>query len=34
VPDDFSVIDIDEHPRAVLGDLTTVGQPVRDQGDA
>jgi LacI family transcriptional regulator, repressor for deo operon, udp, cdd, tsx, nupC, and nupG len=32
VPDDVSVIGIDDHPLAELVDLTTVRQPVREQG--
>ncbi|WP_111647323.1 LacI family DNA-binding transcriptional regulator [Actinoplanes lutulentus] len=32
VPEDISVIGIDDHPLAELTDLTTVAQPVRDQG--
>ncbi|WP_426119572.1 LacI family DNA-binding transcriptional regulator [Kocuria sp. LHG3120] len=32
VPEDISVIGIDDHPLAELVDLTTVRQPVRDQG--
>ncbi|MFC5136926.1 LacI family DNA-binding transcriptional regulator [Actinomycetospora rhizophila] len=32
VPEDLSVIGIDDHPLAALTDLTTVAQPVRDQG--
>jgi LacI family repressor for deo operon, udp, cdd, tsx, nupC, and nupG len=32
VPEDVSVIGIDDHPLAELVDLTTVRQPVRDQG--
>jgi DNA-binding LacI/PurR family transcriptional regulator len=32
VPEDISVIGIDDHPVAELVDLTTVRQPVRDQG--
>lgn len=32
VPEDISVIGIDDHPLAELTDLTTVRQPVRDQG--
>jgi DNA-binding LacI/PurR family transcriptional regulator len=32
VPEDISVIGIDDHPLAELTDLTTVGQPVRQQG--
>lgn len=34
VPDDISVIGIDDHPLAELTDLTTVRQPVREQGEA
>jgi LacI family repressor for deo operon, udp, cdd, tsx, nupC, and nupG len=32
VPQDMSVIGIDDHPLADLADLTTVGQPAREQG--
>ncbi|HEY5855116.1 MAG TPA: substrate-binding domain-containing protein, partial [Aldersonia sp.] len=32
VPEDVSVIGIDDHPLAELTDLTTVRQPVREQG--
>lgn len=32
VPDDVSVIGVDDHPAAALVDLTTVAQPVREQG--
>jgi LacI family transcriptional regulator, repressor for deo operon, udp, cdd, tsx, nupC, and nupG len=32
VPEDVSVIGIDDHPLAALTDLTTVAQPVREQG--
>jgi DNA-binding LacI/PurR family transcriptional regulator len=32
IPEDVSVIGIDDHPLAELTDLTTVGQPVREQG--
>jgi DNA-binding LacI/PurR family transcriptional regulator len=32
VPEDVSVVGIDDHPLAELADLTTVAQPVRDQG--
>jgi DNA-binding LacI/PurR family transcriptional regulator len=32
VPEDISVVGIDDHPLAELVDLTTVRQPVRDQG--
>jgi DNA-binding LacI/PurR family transcriptional regulator len=32
VPDDISVVGIDDHPLAELMDLTTVAQPVREQG--
>jgi LacI family transcriptional regulator, repressor for deo operon, udp, cdd, tsx, nupC, and nupG len=32
VPEDISVIGIDDHPLAELADLTTVSQPVRQQG--
>jgi DNA-binding LacI/PurR family transcriptional regulator len=34
VPEDISVIGIDDHPLAELTDLTTVAQPVREQGEA
>lgn len=33
VPGDVSVIGIDDHPAAVLADLTTVAQPARAQGE-
>jgi LacI family transcriptional regulator, repressor for deo operon, udp, cdd, tsx, nupC, and nupG len=33
VPQDVSVIGIDDHPLAELTDLSTVGQPVREQGE-
>src|SRR4029077_13241345 len=32
IPEDISVIGIDNHPLAELTDLTTVSQPVRQQG--
>ena len=32
IPDDISIIGIDDHPVAAMVDLTTVRQPVRDQG--
>ncbi|MHC1558162.1 LacI family DNA-binding transcriptional regulator [Actinomycetospora sp. C-140] len=32
VPGDLSVIGVDDHPLAALTDLTTVAQPVREQG--
>jgi DNA-binding LacI/PurR family transcriptional regulator len=32
VPEDISVVGIDDHPLAELTDLTTVRQPVREQG--
>jgi DNA-binding LacI/PurR family transcriptional regulator len=32
VPEDISVVGIDDHPLAGLTDLTTVRQPVREQG--
>ena len=32
IPEDISVIGIDDHPIAELTDLTTVSQPVRQQG--
>jgi Transcriptional regulators len=34
IPEDISVIGIDNHPLAELTDLTTVSQPVRQQGAA
>jgi LacI family transcriptional regulator, repressor for deo operon, udp, cdd, tsx, nupC, and nupG len=34
VPQDISVVGIDDHPLAALLDLTTVAQPVREQGEA
>ncbi len=34
VPQDISLIGIDDHPLANLIDLTTIRQPVRDQGTA
>lgn len=33
VPQDVSVIGIDDHPLAELTDLSTVGQPVHEQGE-
>ncbi len=33
IPEDFSVIGIDDHPLADLTDLSTVAQPVREQGE-
>lgn len=33
VPEDISVIGIDDHPLAELADLTTVAQPVHEQGE-
>ncbi|WP_302185515.1 substrate-binding domain-containing protein [Streptomyces sp. AC555_RSS877] len=33
IPDDLSVIGVDDHPVAELTDLTTVRQPVREQGE-
>ncbi|GHE10873.1 LacI family DNA-binding transcriptional regulator [Streptomyces alanosinicus] len=33
IPEDVSVIGIDDHPVAELTDLTTVRQPVREQGE-
>jgi LacI family repressor for deo operon, udp, cdd, tsx, nupC, and nupG len=33
VPHDISVVGIDDHPVAALMDLTTVAQPVREQGE-
>ena len=32
MPDDFSVIGIDDHEMSALHDLTTVAQPVVEQG--
>ncbi len=32
VPQQISVIGVDDHPSADLCDLTTVAQPVREQG--
>ncbi|WP_239091104.1 LacI family DNA-binding transcriptional regulator [Asanoa iriomotensis] len=32
IPEDMSVIGIDDHPMAELADLTTVAQPVHEQG--
>ncbi|BEL04804.1 DNA-binding transcriptional regulator CytR [Actinoplanes sichuanensis] len=32
IPADMSVVGIDDHPMAELADLTTVAQPVREQG--
>jgi DNA-binding LacI/PurR family transcriptional regulator len=32
VPQDISIVGIDDHPLADLMDLTTVHQPVREQG--
>jgi len=32
VPQDISVIGVDDHPVAEVADLTTVGQPTREQG--
>jgi len=32
IPEDISVIGIDDHPLAALADLTTVAQPVAEQG--
>jgi DNA-binding LacI/PurR family transcriptional regulator len=32
IPEDISVVGIDDHPLAELADLTTVAQPVRHQG--
>lgn len=32
VPEDISVIGIDDHPMAALCDLTTIAQPVKEQG--
>ncbi len=34
IPDDISVIGIDDHPLASLSDLTTIAQPVAAQGKA
>ena len=33
VPEDISVVGIDDHPLAALADLTTVAQPVLEQGE-
>ncbi|MFD0521680.1 LacI family DNA-binding transcriptional regulator [Paractinoplanes durhamensis] len=33
IPEDISVVGIDDHPHAELADLTTVAQPVRRQGE-
>lgn len=33
MPEDISVIGIDDHPMGTLLDLTTVAQPVQEQGD-
>lgn len=33
IPEDVSVIGIDDHPLAALTDLSTVSQPVREQGE-
>lgn len=32
IPDDISIVGIDDHPQAAIADLTTVRQPVREQG--
>lgn len=32
IPEDISIVGIDDHPVAAMVDLTTVKQPVRDQG--
>ena len=32
VPQQISVIGVDDHPSAELSELTTVAQPVREQG--
>jgi LacI family repressor for deo operon, udp, cdd, tsx, nupC, and nupG len=32
IPEDMSVVGIDDHPMAELADLTTVAQPVHEQG--
>ena len=32
IPDDVSVVGVDDHDMAHLFDLTTVSQPVREQG--
>ena len=32
MPQQVSVIGVDDHPSADLSDLTTVAQPVREQG--
>jgi DNA-binding LacI/PurR family transcriptional regulator len=34
IPEDVSVVGVDDHPMASLADLTTVRQPVREQGAA
>lgn len=34
IPEDISVVGIDDHPLAALTDLTTVHQPAREQGTA
>lgn len=34
IPDDISIIGIDDHPTAALVELTTVRQPVPEQGEA
>jgi LacI family repressor for deo operon, udp, cdd, tsx, nupC, and nupG len=34
VPDDVSVIGVDDHPHAELHDLTTIAQPVAEQAEA
>jgi LacI family transcriptional regulator, repressor for deo operon, udp, cdd, tsx, nupC, and nupG len=33
VPRDISIVGIDDHPLAALTDLTTVRQPIREQGE-
>ena len=32
IPEDISIVGIDDHPQAAITDLTTVRQPVREQG--
>lgn len=34
VPQDVSVVGVDDHPHAELHDLTTIGQPVAEQAEA
>ena len=33
IPEDISIVGIDDHPVASLVDLTTIRQPVRSQGE-